>query len=66
MTCGLAVSMSSSGPFARSRTRSAIHGIIATIAKTAQSPSEIRQPAASATGTATSGGVNVAIAMVVV
>ena len=64
-TRGLAVSMSTSGPAARACTSSAIHGIIATTANTAQSPSETRQPAASATGTATSGGVSVARAMVV-
>ena len=47
------------------RARSAIHGTSARAATNAHSPSETRQPAASATGTATSGGVNDATAMVV-
>jgi hypothetical protein len=37
----------------------AIHGTSESTATIAHSPSETRQPAASATGTATSGGTNV-------
>ncbi len=64
-TRGLAVSMSTSPAPARSRTSSITHGMIASTAKTAHMPSESRQPAVSAMGTATSGGPNDATAIVV-
>ena len=64
-TRGFGASMSASSSRARSRMSIAIHGMIATAAKTAHSPSENCQLVASATGTAISGGVNEATAIVV-
>ncbi len=64
-TRGLGASMSSSVAADRSRTSIAIHGMSATAANTAHMPSENRQFDASATGTAMSGGVSVATAIVV-
>ncbi len=64
-TWGFGGSMSSSTDAERARTSITIHGMIASAANAAHMPSENRQLDASATGTATSGGVNDATAIVV-
>lgn len=56
---GSASSGNSAGTSRRGCTSRATHGTIESRASTAHDPSETRQPAASATGTATSGGRNV-------
>ena len=60
-----ASSGSAAGWLRRGCTTSAIHGTSERAATIAHSPSETRQPAASATGTAISGGMNVLIDSVV-